>query len=85
MSRDRYNGARLFQLTPPANVAGMTTHQMTLEASYPQEFLFVCPTCARKLVMKTGADAGMVVLEEGDPTAMHSGGAGLSISAEIGE
>ena len=68
-----------------ATFLGMTTHQMDLEASYPGEYLFTCPTCERKLVFKLGADAGMTIINQGDSDAMHSGGAGLSLAAELGQ
>jgi hypothetical protein len=60
-------------------------HRMTLESRNGEELLFVCPHqgCGRRLVLQRSG--GMVVLDQGDFLALHSGGTeGLDISAGIG-
>ena len=59
-------------------------HRMTLEMDNGDELLFACPHegCGRRLVLKRSG--GLVVLEQGDFFALHSGGTeGLEISAGI--
>jgi len=59
-------------------------HRMTLHADNGEELLFVCPHegCGRRLVLKRSG--GLVVLDQGDFFALHSGGTeGLGISAGI--
>jgi hypothetical protein len=57
---------------------------MTLDAENGEELLFACPHegCGRRLVLKRSG--GLVVLDQGDFFALHSGGTeGLEISARI--
>ena len=64
---------------------GMTDHEMTVEADNGDEVLFACPHegCRRRLVVKRSG--GLVVLDQGDFWARHSGGTpGLRISARLG-
>ena len=59
-------------------------HRMTLDADNGEELLFTCPHegCGRRLVLKRSG--GLVVLDQGDFFALHSGGTeGLGISAGI--
>ena len=59
-------------------------HRMILDAHNGDELLFVCPheECGRRLVLKRSG--GLVVLDQGDFFALHSGGlAGLEISPGI--
>jgi hypothetical protein len=63
----------------------MPQHRMTLDSHTDEELLFVCPQegCGRRLVLKRSG--GLVVLDQGDFFALHSGGtSGLEISAGIG-
>lgn len=57
------------------------THRMTLEADNGAEALFTCPEagCGRRLVVQRRG--GLVVLDQGDFFALHTGGTdGLGIS-----
>jgi hypothetical protein len=57
---------------------------MTLDSDNGEELLFVCPhrECGRRLVLKRSG--GLVVLDQGDFFAQHSGGTeGLEVSAGI--
>jgi hypothetical protein len=57
-------------------------HRMHLEADNGQEALFSCPEagCGRRLVLQR--PGGLVVLEQGDFYALHSGGtSGLDLTA----
>ena len=59
-------------------------HKMILDAHNDEELLFVCPHegCGRRLVLKRSG--GLVVLDQGDFFALHSGGTeGLEMSAAI--
>ena len=59
-------------------------HRMTLDSYNGEERLFVCPHkgCGRRLVLKRSG--GLVVLDQGDFFALHSGGTeGLEISAGL--
>lgn len=59
-------------------------HRMILDADNGEELLFACPHegCGRRLVLKRSG--GLVVLDQGDFFARHSGGTqGLEISAGI--
>jgi hypothetical protein len=58
-------------------------HRMVIEADNGAEVLFVCPHegCGRRLVFKRSG--GLVVLDRGDFFALHSGGKGLEVSADI--
>jgi hypothetical protein len=59
-------------------------HRMTLNSDNGEELLFVCPheECGRRLVLKRSG--GLVVLDQGDFLALHSGGTEvLEISAGI--
>ena len=59
-------------------------HKMILDAHNDEELLFVCPheRCGRRLVLKRSG--GLVVLDQGDFFALHSGGTeGLEMSAAI--
>jgi len=56
-------------------------HRMSVEADNGDEILLVCPdpACGRRVVVKRAG--GLVVLEQGDFYATHSGGSlGLSIT-----
>jgi hypothetical protein len=62
-----------------------TSHQLTIGADNGNEVLFVCTTesCAKRLIVKR--KGGLVVLDQGDFTANHTGGnAGLAISLGVG-
>lgn len=54
-------------------------HVMTLESASGSEQLYVCPEerCGRRVVFKAAGE--MVVLQQGDFSAMHSGG-GIAMS-----
>jgi hypothetical protein len=57
---------------------------MILESDNGEELLFACPheECGRRLVLKRSG--GLVVIDQGDFFALHSGGTeGLEISAGI--
>jgi hypothetical protein len=57
------------------------THRMSVQADNGDEILLVCPepACGRRVVVKRSG--GLVVLEQGDFFATHSGGSlGLSIT-----
>jgi hypothetical protein len=59
-------------------------HRMILDSDNGEELLFACPHegCGRRLVLKRSG--GLVVLDQGDFFALHSGGTeGLAISAGI--
>jgi hypothetical protein len=59
---------------------------MILDADNGEELLFICPHegCGRRLVLKRSG--GLVVLDQGDFFALHSGGTGgLEISAGISD
>lgn len=59
-------------------------HRMTLDSDNGTELLFACPHegCGRRLVLKRSG--GLVVLNQGDFFALHSGGTeGLEILAGI--
>lgn len=60
-------------------------HPMELIASTDDEQLYRCPRCERSLVLRFEADgARPIVLERGDPFALHHGSSGpLTISAEL--
>jgi hypothetical protein len=50
----------------------ITYHQLSCEVS-PAGFVFTCDDgCGRRLVINR-ADAGMVVIDRGDPFALHRG------------
>lgn len=52
-------------------------HTMVMKQEFPdgaQEW--VCPTCGRRFVMQWPPNYKRTILEEGDATAMHSGGIG---------
>ena len=56
-------------------------HRMSVQADNGDEILLVCPehACGRRVVVKRSG--GLVVLEQGDFYATHSGGSlGLSIT-----
>ncbi|TQS47078.1 hypothetical protein [Cryptosporangium phraense] len=52
----------------------MNEHQLTIEARASGEVLFVCsdPDCGRRFVVSRRT--GLTVLEQGDFSALHSGG-----------
>jgi hypothetical protein len=57
---------------------------MILDSRSGDQMLFICPHegCGRRLVLS--ASRGLVVLDQGDFFAMHSGGTeGLAISADV--
>jgi hypothetical protein len=59
-------------------------HRMVVESDNGREALFVCPepACGRRLVLKR--PSGLVVLDQGDFYARHSGGTnGMEISAGL--
>ncbi|RZT27642.1 hypothetical protein EV649_1413 [Kribbella sp. VKM Ac-2569] len=58
-------------------------HRMVIEADNGAEVLFVCPHegCGRRLVLKRSG--GLVVLDRGDFFALHSGGRGVEVWADI--
>jgi hypothetical protein len=59
-------------------------HRMNLESDNGDELLFACPHdgCGRRLVLKRSG--GLVVLDQGDFFALHSGGTnGLQVSADL--
>lgn len=61
-----------------------STHRMVLESENGQEALYVCPepACGRRLVLKRSG--GLVVLDQGDFYALHTGGtAGLRMSTSL--
>ena len=53
-------------------------HVMEIASKYAGEYLFVCPVedCGRKMVIKTASGGDVVVLERGDPAALHRGSLG---------
>ena len=64
---------------------GMAEHELSIEADNGDEVLFACPHegCRRRLVVKRSG--GLVVLDQGDFWARHSGGTpGLRVSARLG-
>ena len=48
---------------------------MECEAENADEFLFACPTCGRRVVVGK-AEPKLVVIDRGDPYALHSGSTG---------
>jgi hypothetical protein len=59
-------------------------HRMVVESDNGREALFVCPeaACGRRLVLKRGG--GLVVLDQGDFYALHTGGTnGLHVSTSL--
>lgn len=59
-------------------------HRMVVESDNGRETLFVCPepACGRRLVLKRAG--GLVVLDQGDFFALHTGGTnGLRISTSL--
>lgn len=53
-------------------------HVMAVESSRAHEYLFVCPVdgCGRRFVLKTAGAGDLIVLDRGDPTALHQGSIG---------
>jgi hypothetical protein len=59
-------------------------HRMVVESDNGREALFVCPepACGRRLVLKR--PGGLVVLDQGDFYALHTGGTnGMQLSASL--
>jgi len=53
-------------------------HQLALSKSFPSgaEEWF-CPTCGRRFIITWPPDYKMIILENGDPYASHTGGKGI--------
>jgi hypothetical protein len=67
-------------------MSGQATHHMHVEADDGRDILFACPEgdCGRRFILRRSGD--YIVLDRGDVTVRHVGGAGpISMAADVGQ